>query len=98
MKLWDYIESKLEDVHLIDVDEEHEVATIVELHQNNITESGKKKFANVLNSEIVRVFNGYYGLTIELSGSSAKKIEEFQFALAGYCYYKDYEKWFRFDE
>ena len=98
MKLWDYIGSKLEDVHLLDVDEEHEVATIVELHQSNITEKGKKKFENVLNAEVVKVYNGYYGLTLELSGSSARKIEEFQYALAGYCSVNDYEKWFRFDE
>ena len=48
----------LQDVHIIDADEEHEVATIVELNQDTLTEEGKKEWADVLSAKVVRVYEG----------------------------------------
>ncbi len=35
------MECGLEDVHIVDADEEHDLATIVELNQKMLTEQGK---------------------------------------------------------
>lgn len=83
----------LEDVHLIDKDEEHEVATIVELNQNTLTERGKIAWEDVLNARVERIFEGDYGIQIEVSGCSAERLKEFSFMLAGYVSEEDFNKW-----
>ena len=84
----------LEDVHLLDADEEHEVATIVELNRNTLTDEGKRDWSDVLAAKIERIYDGAYGTQIEVSGCSAHRLRDFSFALAGYCSEEQWSKWF----
>ena len=84
----------LQDVHIIDADEEHEVATIVELNQDTLTEEGKKEWADVLSAKVVRVYEGSYGTQIEVTGCPAHRLRDFSYALAGYCSEEDWSRWF----
>ena len=83
----------LEDVHLVDRDEEHELATIVELNQNTLTEQGKRDWADVLGAKVERIFEGGYGVQISVSGCDPKRLAEFSFMLAGYVSNSQYERW-----
>ena len=83
----------LEDVHLIDRDEEHDFATIVDLNSNTLTEEGKKDWADIMNGKVERVYEGDIGLVVEVSGCSADRLAEFSYMLAGYCAESDYNKW-----
>lgn len=94
MTVFSLMGCNLEDVHLIDHDEEHEVATIVELNQDTLTEEGKKEWADVLSAKVVRVYEGSYGTQIEVTGCLAHRLRDFSFALAGYCSEEDWSKWF----
>ena len=94
MTVFSLMGCNLEDVHLIDHDEEHEVATIVELNQDTLTEEGKKEWADVLSAKVVRVYEGSYGTQIEVTGCPAHRLRDFSFALAGYCSEEDWSKWF----
>ena len=94
MTVFSLMGCNLEDVHLIDHDEEHEVATIVELNQDTLTEEGKKEWADVLSAKVVRVYEGSYGTQIEVTGCLAHRLRDFSFALAGYCSEEQWSKWF----
>ena len=94
MTVFSLMGCNLEDVHLIDHDEEHEVATIVELNQDTLTEEGKKEWADVLSAKVVRVYEGSYGTQIEVTGCPVHRLRDFSFALAGYCSEEDWSKWF----
>lgn len=94
MTVFSLMGCNLEDVHLIDHDEEHEVATIVELNQDTLTEEGKKEWADVLSAKVVRVYEGSYGTQIEVTGCHVHRLRDFSFALAGYCSEEDWSKWF----
>jgi hypothetical protein len=83
----------LEDVHLIDRDEEHDFATIVDLNSDTLTEEGKKDWADIMNGKVERVYEGDIGLVVEVSGCSADRLAEFSYMLAGYCAESDYNKW-----
>lgn len=83
----------LEDVHLQDADEEHEIATIVELNQNTLTEQGKKDWADVLGAKVESIHEGCYGLHIEVSGCAPERLTAFSYLLAGYCSLEDSAKW-----
>lgn len=83
----------LEDVHLLDTDEEHEFATIVELNQNTLTEQGKKDWADVLGAKVERISEGPYGTQIEVSGCDPERLCAFSYMLAGYCSVEDSAKW-----
>ena len=83
----------LEDVHLIDSDEEHDFATIVELNSNMLTDEGKRDWADVMNGKVERIFEGDIGLVVEVSGCSADRLAEFSYMLAGYCAESDYNRW-----
>ena len=83
----------LEDVHLIDKDEEHDFATIVELNSDTLTEEGKKEWADIMNGKVERIYEGDIGLVVEVSGCSADRLAEFSYMLAGYCAESDYNKW-----
>jgi hypothetical protein len=93
MNLFSLIGCNLEDIHLIDVDEEHDVATIVELNQNTLTNEGKTEWSDVLSAKVVRIYDGACGTQIDLSGSSAERIRDFSYMLAGYCSAENYDKW-----
>ena len=83
----------LEDVHLVDSDEEHELATIVELNQNTLTEQGKRDWADVLGAKVERIFEGGYGVQICVSGCNPQRLSDFSFMLAGYVPESDFNKW-----
>ena len=84
----------LEDVHLLDADEEHEVATIVELNRNTLTDEGKRDWSDVLAAKVERIYDGAYGTQIEVSGCPAHRLRDFSFALAGYCSEEQWSRWF----
>ena len=91
--LKDLIECSLEDVHLVDRDEEHELATIVELNRDTLTEEGKQDWDDVLCARVERIYDGDYGVQIEVSGCDAERVKDFSFMLAGYVSEKDYDRW-----
>lgn len=84
----------LEDVHLLDADEEHEAATIVELNRNTLTDEGKRDWSDVLAAKVERIYDGAYGTQIEVSGCPADRLRDFSFALAGYCSEEQWSRWF----
>lgn len=82
-----------EDVHLCNCDEEHDLATISVLNENTLTEQGKTDWADVLNAKVNRIYHGYYGLQLELSGCDPHRLEDFSMMLVGNCSVEDYAKW-----
>ena len=91
--LKDLMKCELEDIDLIDRDEEHELATIVELNKNTLTEEGKNEWGDVLSAKVERIFEGDYGIQVEVSGCEAERVKDFSFMLAGYVSEKDYDRW-----
>lgn len=92
--LRDLLRTHWEDIHLMHKDVELEVPhTIVELDGHTLTDAGREAWQDVLNAEVVKVYNGYYGLQIELDKVKPRRLEEFSAMLAGYCPVSDYEKW-----
>lgn len=87
----------LEDVHLLDNDEEHDLATISELNQNTLTEEGRKAWADVLGAKVERIFEGFYGLQVAVSGCDPQRLCDFSYMLAGYVPESDYNKWVNID-
>ncbi len=63
--------------------------TIVELDGTTLTVAGKEAWADVLDAKVVRVFRGYSGQKMELSGVKASRLEAFSAMLAGYCSMED---------
>lgn len=82
-----------EDIHLLHKDVEVQPATIVELDEHTLTDAGKAAWADVLDAEVVKVYNGYYGLQMELDKVKPSRLEEFSSMLAGYCPVSNYKKW-----
>lgn len=93
MSLYSLMRSNLEDIHIVDVDEEHDLATIVELNQNTLTEDGKRDWSDVLGAKVERIFEGYYGLQIAVSGCAPERLEAFSKMLAGECSIEESEQW-----
>lgn len=93
MSLYSLMRSNLEDVHIVDVDEEHDLATIVELNQDTLTEDGKRDWSDVLGAKVERIFEGYYGLQIAVSGCAPERLEAFSKMLAGECSIEESERW-----
>ena len=91
--LWDLLSTRWEDIHLIPSDVEIEPATIVELDQNTLTDTGKAAWADVLGARVQRVYQGTFGLQIELLGAKPSRVQSFSEMLAGYCSQNNYEKW-----
>ena len=87
----------LEDVHIVHTDEEHDLATIVELNRHTLTEQGQADWADVLGAEVLRIYDGYYGTQIEVSGCEASRLEDFSKMLAGYCTIDEYDRWVNSD-
>jgi len=98
MTLWDLMAFKMEDVHLLDSDEEHDLATIVELDRNTLTPAGRAEWGDVLDAKVERIYEGSYGLQVDLSGCDPDRLEEFSQMLAGNCPSSDYEKWVTSDD
>lgn len=92
-KLKDLLHLHWEDIHLLHKDVEVQPATIVELDEHTLTDAGKEAWADVLDAEVVKVYNGYYGLQMELDKVKPSRLEAFSSMLAGYCPVSDYEKW-----
>ena len=92
-RLKDLLHLHWEDIHLLHKDVEIQPATIVELNEHTLTNAGKEAWADVLDAEVVKVYNGYYGLQMELEKVKPRRLEEFSSMLAGYCPVSDYEKW-----
>ena len=92
-RLKDLLHLHWEDIHLLHKVVEIQPATIVELNEHTLTNAGKEAWADVLDAEVVKVYNGYYGLQMELDKVKPRRLEEFSSMLAGYCPVSDYEKW-----
>jgi hypothetical protein len=92
-RLKDLLYLHWEDIHLLHKDVEVQPATIVELDEHTLTDAGKEAWADVLDAEVVKVYNGYYGLQMELDKVKPSRLEAFSSMLAGYCPVSDYEKW-----
>ena len=92
-KLQDLMRIPLEDIHLVHSDEDIELATIVELKSDTLTEAGREEWADVLNAGVVRIFDGVYGVQVECGGVDPQRLSGFSFMLAGQCSSQDYEKW-----
>ena len=93
MSLLSLMGCNLEDVHLCHEDEEHDLATVVELNRNTLTDEGKREWSDVLNAKVTSIYEGSYGVQIGISGCSAERLKDFSYMLAGYCSCEDYKKW-----
>ena len=91
--LKELMELGLEDITLVDRDEEHNLATIVELNKNTLTEEGKNEWSDVLSAKVERIFAGNFEVGIEVSGCDAERVKDFSFMLAGYVSEDDYNIW-----
>lgn len=92
--LKDLLCTRWENLHLIHDEIDYGLPhTIVELDEGTLTEAGKEAWADVLGAKVVRVFQGYSGLQMELSGVKASRLDGFSAMLAGYCSVEDYENW-----
>lgn len=92
-RLKDLLHLRWEDIHLLHKDVEVQPATIVELDEHTLTNAGKEAWTDILDAEVVKIYNGYYGLQMELDKVKPSRLEEFSSMLAGYCPVSDYEKW-----
>lgn len=91
--LRELLHARWEDIHLLHRDVEIEPATIVELDQNTLTDAGKEAWADVLDAKVCRVYQGAYGLQVELDGVYPARLQEFSEVLAGYCPTTLYDEW-----
>ena len=64
MTLFMLMRCSLENVHIVDSDVEHDLATIVELNQNTLTDEGKREWSDILGVKVIRIFDGIYGTQI----------------------------------
>lgn len=93
LKLQDLLHIPLEDIHLVHSDEDIELATIVELKSDTLTEAGREEWADVLSADVARIFHGIYGVQVECGDVNPQRLSDFSLMLAGYCSEQDYEKW-----
>jgi antirestriction protein ArdC len=84
---------EFEDVHLCHADEEIDLATIVELNKNTLTAQGKSDWADVLSGKVERIYQGAYGLQMDISGVEPQRLTDFSYMLAGYAPVSDYDRW-----
>lgn len=98
LSLMGLIGCNLEDFHLCHCDEEHDLATIVELYPDTLTEQGRKDWADVLDAKVERIYNGYYGIQADISGCDAERLRDFSYMLAGHCSASDYDRWVNSDD
>lgn len=93
MTLFMLMGCNLENVHIVDADVEHDLATIVELNQDTLTEDGKREWSDVLSAKVTRIFDGIYGTQIEVTGCEPEGLEAFSKMLAGECTLSESERW-----
>ena len=92
--LKDLLCARWENLHLVHDEIDYGLPhTIVELDGTTLTTAGKEAWADVLDAKVARVFQGYSGLQMELSGVKADRLEAFSAMLAGCCSVEDYENW-----
>lgn len=89
MKLVEYLKTLPAEIDfdLVSDEEEHDMATIVENPLFLWTDKFQEDFKDVLQSEIVKFIpaSKVNTMTFIVNGVPAKRIEEFQFIMAGYC-------------
>lgn len=93
IKLADMLSCNFEDVHLCHKEVENEPVTICELNNSTLTTEGKQEWADVLKADVCRIYDGHYGLQIELLGVKPSRLDAFSGMLAGICSQENYEKW-----
>lgn len=93
IKLQDLMQIPLEDIHLVHSDQDIELATIVELKSDTLTEEGQREWADVLNASVKRIFDGIYGVQVECCSVDPQRLADFSFMLAGQCSVQNYDKW-----
>ena len=93
MTLFMLMGCNLENVHIVDADVEHDLAIIVELNQDTLTEDGKREWSDVLSAKVTRIFDGIYGTQIEVTGCEPERLEAFSKMLAGECTLSESERW-----
>ena len=91
--LFELMGCNLENIHIVDADVEHDLATIVELNQDTLTDEGKHEWADVLGAKVTRIFDGIYGTQIEVTGCEPERLEAFSKMLAGECTLSESERW-----
>lgn len=87
----------MKDVHLLHKEVEIEPATIVELSLDTLTDAGKQAWADVLEAKVCEIYQGVYGLQVDLEGVKPSRLREFSMMLAGYCPESQYQKWVKED-
>ena len=92
-RLSDLLTTHWENVHLLYEDMDVVPHTIAELDSNTLTAEGKEAWSDVLGAQVVRVYDGFYGLQVELTGVRSSRIEAFAAMLGGYCSVEEYETW-----
>ena len=92
-RLKDILCTHWENIHLVHTEVDNMPHTITELDSGTLTEAGKKVWADVLNAKVERVYQGLYGLQMELSGVKPGRLEAFSGMLGGYCSEQEYETW-----
>ena len=65
----------------------------MELSESTLTDAGKQAWADVLEAKVCRIYEGGYGLQMELEGVKPSRLQDFSAMLAGYCSEENYEKW-----
>lgn len=73
----------LQDVHFIEKDGSDIVASITELNSNMITEQGRTEWADVLGSNVHKIFNHNGMLMVELEGCDTLRLQSFAYAAKG---------------
>ena len=94
-RLKDLIRVPIEDFHLVHHEVDMEPATIVELASDTLTDEGKQAWADVLNAQVLRVFNGIYGIQAECTEVDPQRLADFSLMLAGHCSSENYDRWIR---
>ena len=92
-RLKDILCTRWENIHLVHTEVDNVPHTIAELDSGTLTEAGKKVWADVLNAKVERVYQGLYGLQMELSGVKPSRLDAFSGMLGGYCSEQEYETW-----
>ena len=93
MTLFMLMGCNLENIHIVDADVEHDLATIVELNQDTLTDEGKREWSDVLSAKVTRIFDGIYGTQIEVTGCEPERLEAFSKMLAGEYTLSESERW-----
>ncbi len=92
-RLVDLLDCEWKDLHLIQDEVDQVPATIVELSNATLTESGRVAWADILDAKVKQIYVGLYGLQMNVTEVKASRLEEFAYMLAGYCSVEEYEMW-----